>query len=138
MAQVQGPREDLEQQGRHEQEVVPAHQDDLDVRPPPESRLQVAGRVAPPKPPPRITIRVFGSDGPALLTARTFPELLAWITASGGPTGTSPAGRLREGDRQGPDRRAGASPSCHQNRTSKRLSLGLASLPPVTHPPSEP
>ena len=42
-AQVQGPREDLEQQGRHEHEVVPAHQDDLDVRPPPEEPFQVAG-----------------------------------------------------------------------------------------------
>ena len=37
------PRKDLEQQGRHEQEVVPAHQDDLHVRPPPAESFQVAG-----------------------------------------------------------------------------------------------
>jgi len=37
--QVQGAREDLEQQRRHEQEVVTAHQDDFHVRPSPEEPL---------------------------------------------------------------------------------------------------
>jgi hypothetical protein len=42
-AQVKGSREHLEQQGRHEHEVVAAHQDDFHVRPPPEEPFQVVG-----------------------------------------------------------------------------------------------
>ena len=41
--QVQNARKDLEQQRRHEHEVVPAHQNDFNVRPPTKESFQVAG-----------------------------------------------------------------------------------------------
>ncbi len=45
VAQFKGSGKDLKQQWRHEQEVVPAHQNDLDVRVVFEEPFQVAGRV---------------------------------------------------------------------------------------------
>src|SRR5262249_50977109 len=45
VAQVERSRADLEQQRRHDQEVVPTDQDDLDVRAAPEQPFQMAGRV---------------------------------------------------------------------------------------------
>jgi hypothetical protein len=49
MTHVERPGKRLEQQRRHDQEVVPAHQDDLDIRAAPEEPFQVAGRVEAPK-----------------------------------------------------------------------------------------
>src|SRR5262249_35126005 len=45
MAEVEGPGENLKQQRRHDEEVVPADQDDLDVRPAPAKLFQVTGGV---------------------------------------------------------------------------------------------
>ena len=45
--QVEGARAHLEEQRRDQEEVVPAHQDDLDIRPPLAELLQVAGGVDP-------------------------------------------------------------------------------------------
>src|SRR5262249_56923199 len=45
MAEVEGPGESLKQQRRHDEEVVPAHQDDLDFRPAPAKLFQVTGGV---------------------------------------------------------------------------------------------
>jgi len=42
-SQVEGSRADLEQQRRHDEEVVPAHQTDLDIRTALAKLLQVAG-----------------------------------------------------------------------------------------------
>jgi hypothetical protein len=47
MAQVEGAGTDLEQQRRHDEEIVPAHQDDLDVRPAAAKVFQVTGGVNP-------------------------------------------------------------------------------------------
>ena len=44
MAHVKGSGKDLKQQRRHEQEVVPAHQNDLDIRTAFEEPFQAAGR----------------------------------------------------------------------------------------------
>ena len=41
---IERPGADLEQERRHQQEVVPAHEDDLDVRPAFAKPLQAAGR----------------------------------------------------------------------------------------------
>ena len=45
VAQVKGSGTDLEQQRRHDEEVVPAHQDDLDIRQAPAKPFQVTGGV---------------------------------------------------------------------------------------------
>ncbi len=45
VSQVEGSRADLEQQRRHDQEVVPAHQSDLDIGTALAKFLQVAGGV---------------------------------------------------------------------------------------------
>ena len=45
--QIEGARAHLEQQRRHQEEVVPAHQDDLDIRPPLAELFQLAGGVDP-------------------------------------------------------------------------------------------
>jgi hypothetical protein len=45
VAQVQGSGADLEQQRRHEKEIVPAHQYNLDFRSAPAEFFQVSGRV---------------------------------------------------------------------------------------------
>jgi hypothetical protein len=45
MANIERSGANLKQQRRHEQEVVPAHQDDLDVRTALAKPFQVAGRV---------------------------------------------------------------------------------------------
>ena len=47
MSQVEGSGADLEQQRRHEEEVVPAHQNDFDIRAAPAKLLQVTGGVDP-------------------------------------------------------------------------------------------
>ena len=47
MNRIKRPGKHLEQQRRHEEEVVPAHENDLDVRPALEKLLQAAGRVDP-------------------------------------------------------------------------------------------
>src|SRR5262245_43763849 len=47
MAGVERPGTDLEQQRGHQEEVVPAHEDDLDVPPALAKPLQVAGRAHP-------------------------------------------------------------------------------------------
>ena len=45
MAHVEGSRKNLKEKRRHEQEVVPAHQNDFDIRAAFEKPLQAAGRV---------------------------------------------------------------------------------------------
>ena len=45
MAQLKRPGKNLKQERRHQQEVVPAHQHDLDVRAALEKALQMAGRI---------------------------------------------------------------------------------------------
>ncbi len=49
MAHVKGAGKNLKQQWRHEQKVVPAHQNDLDIRAALEEPFQVASRVDSPK-----------------------------------------------------------------------------------------
>jgi hypothetical protein len=50
VADVEGPGENLEQQRRHEQEIVPAHQNDLNIRSASEEPFQAAGGVDSAKP----------------------------------------------------------------------------------------
>ncbi len=47
MTSIKGPRKNLKQQRRHEQEVVPAYENDLDVRPALEKFFQAARGVDP-------------------------------------------------------------------------------------------
>jgi hypothetical protein len=47
MPQIEGAGAHLEEQRRDEEEVVAAHQDELDIRPPPAELFQVAGGVDP-------------------------------------------------------------------------------------------